>query len=63
VIKQADWLIDMGPEGGDEGGAIIASGTPEHVATVEASHTGHYLRVVLGERQSQAALELVESAL
>ena len=59
VIKQADWLIDMGPEGGDEGGMIIASGTPEHVATVEASHTGQYLRAALEAQQPQARLELV----
>ncbi len=60
VIKQADWLIDMGPEGGDEGGAMIATGTPEHVATVEASHTGQYLRAALGGASSRRpALELV----
>ena len=60
VVKQADWLIDMGPEGGDEGGLVVAVGTPEHVATVEASHTGRYLRAVLGERdRAPAALELV----
>jgi excinuclease ABC subunit A len=48
VIKTADWLIDMGPEGGDGGGRIIAEGTPEQVAEVPESHTGHYLRKVLG---------------
>ena len=44
IIKVADWLIDMGPEGGDGGGQVIASGTPEQVASVEASFTGRYLR-------------------
>jgi len=50
VIKTADWIIDMGPEGGDKGGTLVAAGTPEHVATVTASHTGRYLaRVLSGE--------------
>jgi excinuclease ABC subunit A len=44
VIKTADQLIDMGPEGGDEGGHVVATGTPEQVATIEGSHTGEYLR-------------------
>jgi excinuclease ABC subunit A len=48
VIKTADWLIDMGPEGGDAGGQVVAMGPPEAVAQVEASHTGRYLRPVLG---------------
>jgi excinuclease ABC subunit A len=48
VIKTADWLIDMGPEGGDGGGEVVAVGTPEEVAAVPASHTGRYLRRVLG---------------
>jgi excinuclease ABC subunit A len=47
VIKTADYLIDLGPEGGDEGGCIVATGTPEDVAHVDASHTGRYLRQVL----------------
>ena len=47
VIKTADHLIDLGPEGGEDGGWIVATGTPEEVAAVEASHTGHYLRTVL----------------
>ena len=49
VIKVADWLIDLGPEGGDEGGTILCTGTPEAVANCEASHTGHFLRQLLGE--------------
>ncbi len=44
VIKVADWLIDLGPEGGDAGGEVIAEGTPEMIAAVEASHTGRYVR-------------------
>ncbi|HWH01638.1 MAG TPA: excinuclease ABC subunit UvrA, partial [Pilimelia sp.] len=48
VIKTADWLIDMGPEGGHKGGTVVAAGTPEEVAEVAASHTGQYLRPVLG---------------
>jgi excinuclease ABC subunit A len=47
VIKTADWVIDLGPEGGDEGGYIVAEGTPEQVARVEASYTGRFLREVL----------------
>ncbi|WP_129337170.1 excinuclease ABC subunit UvrA [Cellulomonas endophytica] len=48
VIKNADWVIDMGPEGGSGGGTVVAEGTPEHVATVPASHTGRFLAEVLG---------------
>ncbi|HEY1645757.1 MAG TPA: ATP-binding cassette domain-containing protein, partial [Candidatus Saccharimonadales bacterium] len=47
VIKNADWLIDMGPEGGDAGGQVIAIGTPEQVAKNKASYTGHYLTKML----------------
>jgi excinuclease ABC subunit A len=47
VIKTADRLIDMGPEGGEAGGVLVASGTPEDVAAVEASHTGRFLRDVV----------------
>ena len=47
VVKTADWVIDIGPEGGDGGGRIVASGTPEQVAEVEASHTGRYLKPLL----------------
>jgi excinuclease ABC subunit A len=48
VVKTADWVIDMGPEGGPQGGAIIAQGTPEAVAGAPGSHTGRYLRPLLG---------------
>jgi len=47
VIKVSDYIVDLGPEGGDEGGTVVAAGTPEEVAAVEASHTGRYLKKVL----------------
>ena len=47
VIKTADWVIDMGPEGGDGGGTIVTSGTPEQVAQRKSSYTGHYLKAML----------------
>ena len=47
VIKTADWIVDLGPEGGDGGGRIIAEGSPEEVAKVKGSYTGKYLKVVL----------------
>jgi excinuclease ABC subunit A len=50
VIKTADWVIDMGPEGGDGGGMIVAQGTPEHIAACAESHTGHYLGRVLARQ-------------
>ena len=48
VIKCADYLIDLGPEGGDKGGAIVACGTPEEIAKVSNSYTGQFLRKILG---------------
>ena len=54
VIKTADFIVDLGPEGGEDGGTIVAVGTPEQVAQVEASHTGRYLRPVLAEGRSHA---------
>ncbi|WP_417523951.1 excinuclease ABC subunit UvrA [Marinovum sp.] len=54
VIKTADWIIDIGPEGGDGGGKIVATGTPEKVAKVKASHTGHYLAPMLKQRKVAA---------
>ncbi|NLU74699.1 excinuclease ABC subunit UvrA [Streptomyces sp. HNM0575] len=54
VIKTADWVVDMGPEGGYAGGLIVAEGSPEQVAAVPASHTGKFLRDVLGDRVSDA---------
>jgi excinuclease ABC subunit A len=50
VIKTADWVIDMGPEGGNGGGQVVAEGTPEQVAAVPESHTGKFLRDILGDR-------------
>jgi len=50
VIKTADYVIDLGPEGGDRGGQIVACGTPEEIAAAPGSHTGHFLRQVLGAR-------------
>ena len=55
VIKTADWLIDIGPEGGDGGGQIVATGTPEEVAEVAASHTGRYLKPMLSAKKHLAA--------
>jgi excinuclease ABC subunit A len=54
VIKTADWIIDIGPEGGDGGGRIVATGTPERVAQIEASHTGRYLLPILKPRRVAA---------
>ena len=51
VIKGADHLIDLGPEGGDKGGLIVAAGTPEALTQVAASHTGRYLKPLLGKRK------------
>jgi excinuclease ABC subunit A len=48
VIKCADWIVDMGPEGGDQGGYVVATGAPEDVARVKQSYTGQYLNKVLG---------------
>jgi excinuclease ABC subunit A len=54
VIKTADMIVDLGPEGGDQGGYIIATGTPEELTEFESSQTGRYLSVSLGERQPSA---------
>src|SRR5690606_7465308 len=50
VIKAADWIVDLGPEGGDGGGRIVAQGTPEDIARAPGSHTGRYLERVLTRR-------------
>ena len=55
VIKTADWLIDLGPEGGAGGGQIVATGTPEQVAEVTGSHTGRFLRPVLAAAKPESA--------
>jgi excinuclease ABC subunit A len=54
VIKTADWLIDLGPEGGNKGGLVVAEGTPESVTAVEASYTGQFLRPILSGRAASA---------
>jgi excinuclease ABC subunit A len=69
VIKTADYLIDLGPEGGSRGGSIIATGTPEQVVRVEGSYTGKYLKPILErdrartEAMEQQQKELEEAAL
>jgi excinuclease ABC subunit A len=55
VIKQADWIVDLGPEGGEAGGELVAAGTPEQVAEVEDSFTGQYLRTILPAKAAAAA--------
>jgi excinuclease ABC subunit A len=55
VIKQADWIVDLGPEGGEAGGEVIATGTPEQVAEVEESYTGQFLRRILPAVAAAAA--------
>lgn len=59
IIKAADYLVDLGPEGGADGGTIIASGTPEHIAKEEASYTGRYLKPIL-ERDRERMKQLVK---
>ncbi|WP_326795269.1 excinuclease ABC subunit UvrA [Streptomyces sp. NBC_01808] len=54
VIKTADWVVDLGPEGGSGGGLVVAEGSPEEVAAVPASHTGKFLREILGDRVSDS---------
>src|SRR5205807_9083174 len=53
VIKTADWIIDLGPEGGDAGGEIVAAGAPEEIAAVKRSYTGQFLAPVLGRRKAR----------
>jgi excinuclease ABC subunit A len=57
VIKSCDWLIDMGPEGGNKGGYIVVEGTPEHVAAFPRSYTGHFLRPVLARNYTAMAAD------
>jgi len=60
VIKNADWVIDLGPEGGDRGGEIIAEGTPQDIARVECSYTGQYLRKILGPgKEEKSGKEII----
>jgi len=57
VLKTADWIIDLGPEGGEAGGYLVAAGSPEHITTVERSHTGQHLRRILEAAAAAAADE------
>ena len=60
VIKNADWLIDLGPEGGDGGGQIVTTGTPEEVAQVKESYTGQYLKPVL-KRDTELTKQMINN--
>jgi len=53
VIKTADWVIDLGPEGGSGGGKIVAEGTPEQISEVKDSYTGHFLKTILARQTSE----------
>ncbi|HBE91572.1 MAG TPA: excinuclease ABC subunit UvrA, partial [Gammaproteobacteria bacterium] len=55
VIKTADWVLDLGPEGGAGGGLVIAEGSPETISTVKESHTGAFLKPLLGNGKQQSA--------
>ena len=57
VVKTADWIVDLGPEGGDRGGRVVAAGTPETVAASPCSHTGHHLRAVLSATHEVSGAE------
>lgn len=59
VIKSVDYIVDLGPEGGDKGGTLLGTGTPEEITKIEASHTGRYLKPVL-ERDRQRMKELIK---
>jgi len=63
VLKTADWIIDLGPEGGDGGGEIVATGTPEDIAAVKRSYTGQFLKPVLargGDGKRKRRIEAAE---
>jgi excinuclease ABC subunit A len=60
VIKTADWIVDLGPEGGDGGGEIVAMGTPEDVAKNARSYTGQYLKALLKGREAVKKLRAAE---
>ncbi|QBD79078.1 excinuclease ABC subunit UvrA [Ktedonosporobacter rubrisoli] len=63
VIKSADWIIDLGPEGGDNGGRVIAQGTPEEVAENEQSYTGHFLQRLFNEVSAHAIAQQIDPAM
>jgi excinuclease ABC subunit A len=56
VIKTADWIVDLGPEGGDGGGRVIAEGTPEQIARAAGSYTGRYLAPMLERARGRATV-------
>jgi len=62
VIKTADWIIDLGPEGGDAGGEIVAAGTPEAIAAETRSYTGQFLKPVLAHAAAAKRKKRVEAA-
>jgi excinuclease ABC subunit A len=55
VIKTADWIVDLGPDGGEKGGDVVAFGSPEDVAKIDASHTGRYLKPLLKKQAARKA--------
>jgi excinuclease ABC subunit A len=63
VIKNCDWVIDMGPEGGNKGGHVLAEGTPEHIVAAEKSYTGHFLAHMLNAENYQIAMPLALHAI
>ena len=58
VVKTADWILDIGPEGGDGGGELVGVGTPEVIAENENSHTGHYLQDILTPKSNRLVSSL-----
>jgi len=60
VIKSADWIIDLGPEGGENGGRVVAAGTPEQVAANAESYTGQYLKPLLNGSLASPAVPVTE---
>ena len=62
VIKTADWIVDLGPEGGDGGGKIIAAGTPEELAEHSTSHTGKFLKEMLTKSNINNEVKLVKAS-
>jgi excinuclease ABC subunit A len=62
VIKTADWIIDLGPEGGDGGGEIVAAGTPEDIVKVKRSYTAEFLKPVLARPETRAGKKRIEAA-
>jgi len=62
VIKTADWIVDLGPEGGDAGGNVVAIGTPEEIAANSQSYTGQYLRQVMDRRRGAKVAKRPQAA-